>query len=189
MTVRQAPARSRPPPGRTANCASKGGGLAVCVAARSESRAAADTRATLRSRPSSPGTGRTPAFVTSLPRCDAAAAARPGDPLALLNRTGADGRDLNPVLSLEGPCSATELHPHGVRAVADAAQVKRIFSGTGRGMTPCVDRHAWADRRMRVGLHIGAMRGIETGKGVDRATMHQGTGKWEQPRQMAASPL
>ena len=75
-TVRQAPTKPRPRPGRIESCASKGGGLAVCAAARSGSRAAADTRATLRSRPSSLVTGRTPAFAMSLPRCDAAAAAR-----------------------------------------------------------------------------------------------------------------
>ena len=37
------------------------------------------------------------------------------------------GGNRTPVSSLEGPCSATELHPHGVRVVADAEQVKPVF--------------------------------------------------------------
>ena len=37
------------------------------------------------------------------------------------------GGNRTPVSSLEGPCSATELHPHDVRVVADAERVKPVF--------------------------------------------------------------
>ncbi len=118
-TVRQAPAIPRPPPGRTWSCASKGGGWAVCEAARPGSRAAADTRVTNRSQPSSSGTGRTPALVMLLPRCDAAAAAR-----------GACTRSVG---SLDRRLLPYKVFPGSRAAVVVLRRVDVIWKGPGAG--------------------------------------------------------
>ena len=123
-TVRQAPAMPRPPPDTTRSCASKGGGWAVSAAARSGSRAAADIRATSRSRPSSPGTGRTPALAMPSTRCDAAAAAR-----------GVSGRSADSLDRCRRlPCGISP--GLWAKARSDCAVAARREGGRGNARTP-----------------------------------------------------